>query len=71
MDENKPSRPLDHTRSTIQYAINYLTTRDRTSPQKALERIMQEARAKKASLSQVAEAIVNDQEISYRYSAPV
>jgi len=71
VENNYQTQQIEYIRSAIQSAVAYLAMRKSLSSPEALEWIMQEARAKRATLSQVAEAIVNDQEVSYRYSAPV
>lgn len=71
VEADHPDWQIESTRSTILSAVAYLATHRSISPQIALEWIMQEARAKRATLSQVAEAIINEQEVPYRYSAPV
>ena len=58
-------------RAALGNATRYLVERHRWSEQEAQEWIQQEARAKKASLRQVARAIIDQKLVRYRYSAPV
>jgi len=60
-----------NTRSALKRATEYLTTRYHCSPQEALERIQQEARAKRARLEEVARAIVTEKTIGYQYDVPI
>lgn len=59
------------TRRTLHEAVGYLVGLHHCPADEALRRIQQEARAKKASLQQVATAILHRQPVPYRYSAPV
>ena len=67
-DNAQPS--ASEARVMIKSAVNYLVIRWQFSPKKAQEWLWQEARAKKVSLNQVAEAVMNGQEVRYRYSGP-
>lgn len=67
---NNAQPSATETRVMIKSAVNYLVVRWQFSPEKAQEWIWQEARAKKVSLDQVAEAVMNGQEVRYRYSVP-
>ena len=58
-------------RAALGNATRYLVERHRWSEQEAQEWIQQEARAKKASLRQVARAIIDQKLVRYRYSVPV
>jgi response regulator NasT len=60
-----------NTRSAIKQATAYLVARHKCSPQEALDRIQQEARAKRVRLQEVATAIVLEKPVHYRYDAPV
>jgi response regulator NasT len=59
------------TRRTIQEATTYLIENRDCTPEEALDRIQQEARAKRVKLDEVARAIILDQPISYRYAVPI
>jgi len=59
------------TRSVLTRATEYLVTNRNCSPQEAQEWIQQEARAKKASLNKVAQAILTDDTVHYRYDVSV
>ena len=58
-------------RAALGNATRYLVASHRWSEQEAQEWIQQEARAKKASLRQVARAIIDQKLVRYRYSVPV
>jgi AmiR/NasT family two-component response regulator len=58
-------------RSTIQRATEHLATHYRFSPREAHEWVQQEARAKKANLDQVAQAVLNGNSVPYRYDVPI
>jgi response regulator NasT len=60
-----------NTRSALKRATTYLTTHYHCSPQEALNRIQQEARAKRARLEEVATAIVTERTIDYRHNVPI
>jgi AmiR/NasT family two-component response regulator len=70
-DEFKSWQTTADKRSIINSAINHLSIRYKLPPEKAQEWILQEAMAKKATLDQVAEAVLCDKPVEYRYSAPV
>lgn len=59
------------TRQTLQQATRRLAQDRQMSTQRAREWILQEAQAKRASLAQVAQAIISGQPIPYCHSAPV
>jgi hypothetical protein len=67
----QPCKSTSHKRAIITTAIIQLGTQHKLPPKKAREWILQEAMAKKANLDEVAEAILNDKTVAYRYSAPI
>jgi AmiR/NasT family two-component response regulator len=76
--EAQPSHPYDDhvaeildIRTALRDATSYLITRKSCSPQQAWDWIQQEARAKRAKLYQVAQAIVHGQPIEYQYDVPI
>ena len=70
-NEEQSCQSTFYKRAIITTAINHLSARHKLSTQKARDWIMQEAMAKKANLDEVAEAILNNQAVTYRYSAPI
>jgi response regulator NasT len=59
------------TRGAIKRAASYLVEHQRCTQQEALERIQQEARAKRVKLDEVARAIVLEEPVAYRYDVPI
>jgi hypothetical protein len=57
-------------RSAFRRAVLVLEDRYGLSPRKARERIYQEARIKRASLEEVARAVIADRFVSYHYVLP-
>jgi hypothetical protein len=55
----------------LRQAVAYLSARYRCSAEEANRRIEQEARAKKAGLDKVANAIVAGEMVGYHYDAPI
>jgi response regulator NasT len=60
-----------NTRSVLKRATDYVATHCHCSSQEALNRIEQEARAKRAPLQEVATAILVEQATDYRYAIPI
>lgn len=58
-------------RSAFRQATHHLVVNHKLSPQEARKWILQEAMAKKASLKEVAKAIITGEMIEYRYNVPV
>ena len=59
------------TRIAIKRATSYLVEHQHCTPQEALEQIQQEARAKRVKLDEVANAIVLERPVAYRYDVPI
>jgi response regulator NasT len=60
-----------NTRLVIKQATAYLIEHQNCTPREALERIQQEARAKRVALDRVAKAIVRETPIPYQHDAPI
>jgi hypothetical protein len=67
----RQSKDTQSTRSILRRAIRYLAARAGCSRRKARRRIHQQARALKANLRDVAEAILADETAEYHYDVPV
>jgi hypothetical protein len=67
----RQSKDTLSTRLVLGRAIRHLVAREGCSRRKARRRIHQQARALKASLRDVAEAILTDETAEYRYDVPV
>jgi response regulator NasT len=65
------SKHIVDTRKAIKQATTYLVEHENLTPQQALERIQQEARAKRVELDEVARAILLDRPVPYRYGIPI
>jgi len=65
------SKHIVDTRKAIKQATTCLIERENLTPQQALERIQQEARAKRVELDEVARAILLEKPVSYRYGVPI
>jgi AmiR/NasT family two-component response regulator len=70
-DGAKPYQSAVDKRSIITNAVNYLIIRHKVSPKRARQWILQEAMAKRANLDEVAEAVLCNETVNYRYSAPI
>ena len=68
---SRQSRDTESTRSVLRRAIRRLAAREGCSRRKARRRIYQKARALKASLRDVAEAILADETAECHYDVPV
>jgi AmiR/NasT family two-component response regulator len=64
-------RHIIDTRLAIKQATTYLIEHQNCTPHEALERIQQEARAKRVALDKVAKAIVCETPIFYQHDAPI
>jgi response regulator NasT len=64
-------RTISDTHSALQHATDCLISRHNCSSQEARELILQEARARKASLDRVARAILLGETVPYCYDVPV
>jgi response regulator NasT len=58
-------------RAALDTAIDHLVAQRHCTPQEAIEWIQQEARAKRAKLDKVAQAVVRGKPILYQYDAPI
>lgn len=58
-------------RSMLNQATTYLVVERRCSSQEAWDWIQHEARAKRAELRQVAQAVVQGEAIPYHYDVPI
>jgi AmiR/NasT family two-component response regulator len=64
-------RDMLHTRTTLSQAIDHLVTDRELSRTDAFRWIQEEARAKRAGLGDVAQAVINQQPVAYRYDVPI
>ena len=69
--DQQQSKSVSYKRAVINTAVAHLSTQRKLSPKKAHEWILQEVMAKRVNLTEVAEAILSDKAIAYRYSAPI
>jgi len=69
-DSEKPSDARTVARTVLAQAMEYLIARYSCSTDEARERIQREAMAKRASLDEVARAIVVGEVVSYRPNVP-
>jgi AmiR/NasT family two-component response regulator len=58
-------------RSRLKQAIDYLVRHRNISPREAHEWVQQEARAKKAGLDEVAQAVLVDRPVPFHYDVPL
>jgi AmiR/NasT family two-component response regulator len=70
-NEEKSRKSTMYKRAIISTAVIRLSTQNKLSPEQAREWILQEAMAKKVNLDEVAEAVLNNETVAYRYSAPI
>jgi AmiR/NasT family two-component response regulator len=64
-------RDILSTRSALKRAAEYVALCEHCPTQEAQQRIQNEARAKRASLLEVADAVLRQSTVGYRYSVPI